>query len=382
MKQLVFFLMMACLCSCTSQHRNESVLQIDVSHDYSTVRMNLQDFAEVEYIRLANDSGFLVRSRPLVCSANYIITKGGEPGEILLFDKEGKPVSKFSHYGNGPHEYNYITNLRIDEKRGEIYIHDVFSQKIFIYTLKGEFIREFPSGDARFIYNFDDDSFLVYNTETNQINPELKPYFSIVSKMDGKILKRIHVPFSSGKKYDLTVTKEGAGGSFSYTAMHLPIVRYADGYFLNELSSDTIYKYSYKGDLVPFITRTPEVSTMDAPSFLQSGIETSKYVFLTRVAVNENDEQNMFPEENWVYDKETGGLHAYEIVNEDYPKAGVVLNSHLVNCDMEPGYGISRFNAGELLDAYSRGELYGGLKEIAALLEEEDNDVLVLYKFR
>lgn len=62
--------------------------------------------------------------------------------------------------------------------------------------------------------------------------------------------------------------------------------------------------------------------------------------------------------------------------------AGVALNFHLVNCDMEPSYGISRFNAGELLKTYSRGELYGKLKEMAALLEEEDNDVLVLYKFR
>lgn len=382
MKQFVFFLIMACLCSCASQDKNDGVLQIDVSNDYSTTQMNLQDFAAVEYIRLANDSSFLVKSRPLVCSANYIITKGGELGEILLFDKRGKPLSKFSHYGNGPHEYNYITNLHIDEKRGEIYIHDVFSKKIFIYTVKGEFIREFSSGDARFIYTFDDDSFLVYNTETNQRNPELKPYFSIISKIDGKILKRINIPFSSGKKYDLTVTKEGAGGSFSYTAMHLPIVRYADGYLLNELSSDTIYKYSYKGELTPFIARTPEVSTMDTPSFLQCGIETNKYIFLTGVAVNENDEQNMFPEENWVYDKETGEMHEYEIVNEDYPKAEVVLNSHLVNCDIESGYGISRFNAGELLEAYSRGELYGKLKEMAALLEEEDNDVLVLYKFR
>jgi len=90
----------------------------------------------------------------------------------------------------------------------------------------------------------------------------------------------------------------------------------------------------------------------------------------------------MFPEHNWVYDKETGKMHEYEIVNENYSKAEVVLNSHLVNCDMKTGYGISRFNAGELLDAYSRGELYGKLKEMAALLEEEDNDVLVLYKFR
>lgn len=57
----------------------------------------------------------------------------------------------------------------------------------------------------------------------------------------------------------------------------------------------------------------------------------------------------MFPKENRVYDKEAGKIHEYEIVNEGYPMAGVVLNFHLVNCDMEPSYGISRFNVGELL---------------------------------
>lgn len=383
LKLLAFTFLSSALISCGTRDQKTDILTIDVNADYPEKELILQDFADVEYIKLANDSDFLVKSRPLVCSANYIITKGGgETGEVLVFNKEGKPINKFSHYGNGPHEYNYITNLRLDEKRGEIYIHDVFSRKIFTYTLNGEYIRDFSSGDGRFIYNFDDDSFLVYNTETNQTNPELKPYFSIVSKLDGKILKTINVPFSSGKKYDLTVTKQDAGGSYSYTAMHLPIVRYADGYFLNELSSDTIYKYSYSENLTPFIARTPEVGTMDAPSFLQCGIETTQYVFLTRVAVNENDEQNMFPEDNLVYDKETGEIHEYEIVNKDYPKEKVVLNSHLVNGDMEPGYGISRFYAFELLEAYNRGELNGKLKEIAASLEEEDNDVLVLYKFK
>lgn len=45
----------------------------------------------------------------------------------------------------------------------------------------------------------------------------------------------------------------------------------------------------------------------------------------------------MFPEDNLVYDKETGETHKYEIVNENYPNAEVVLNSHLANYDMTSG---------------------------------------------
>lgn len=381
MKQLLN-LFIICLYGCTSSDISNNIVPIDVRESNSTIQLNLKDIADVEYIKLGNDSDFLVKSRPLVFSDNYILTKGGESGEILFFNREGKPIDKFSHYGNGPHEYNYITNLRIDEKRGEIFVHDVFSQKVFVYSLKGDFIREFPSGDGRFIYNFDDNSFIVYNTETNQINPKLKPYFSIISKDDGSTIKKLNIPFSSDKKYDLTVTKKGADGSFSYTAMHLPIIRYSDGYLLNELSSDTVYKFAYDRSLAPFIARTPAISTMNKPVFLQCGIETSKYVFMTQVSVNENDEQNMFPEKNWVYNKENGETNEYKLTNEDYPSEKVILNSHLVNCDIQPGYGISRFNSGELIEAYNEGRIYGKLKEIASSLKDEDNDILVLYKFK
>ena len=63
------------------------------------------------------------------------------------------------------------------------------------------------------------------------------------------------------------MTKEGDGGHFSYTAMHLPVVRNSEGYILNELSSDTIYQYSYDGILTPVILRTPAISSMSALFF-------------------------------------------------------------------------------------------------------------------
>lgn len=50
--------------------------------------------------------------------------------------------------------------------------------------------------------------------------------------------------------------------------------------------------------------------------------------------------------------------------------------------DMQSGYGLSRYNAGELLEAYQKGKLYGELKDLASSLKEEDNDVLILYKFK
>lgn len=372
-----------CLCAChSSETMNGNIFQVDVKDSHSSIQLQLDDVAEVKYIKLANDSDFLVRTKPLVCSDNYILTKGGNTGEILIFDKTGKAISRFSHAGNGPHEYNYITNLLLDEKRKEIYVHDVFLQKMLVYDMKGTFVREYTMGDARFIYSFDDVCFLVYNTITNQTSTELKPSFTLVSKTDGKVLQTINVPFASDKKFDLAVTKSNNGESFTYTAMHLPIIRCSDGYLLNELSSDTIYTLSLTKELKPFIARVPSISDMSAPIFLQGGPETDRFIFLTKVSVNENDVKNMFPTTDWVYDKSTGSISEYKIVNEDYPSKEFTLTSHNVNCDMPFGYGISRYRAYKLVEAYKEGELHGRLKEIAATLQEEDNDVLVLYKFK
>lgn len=381
MKKPLLLLMITCLFGCVSKNTNNDIIKIDITARHSIEQLNLKDIADVEYIKLGNDSDFIARSRPLVYSDNYILITGAKSGEILIFNRQGIPIKKFSHFGNGPHEYNYITNLCIDEKRAEIFVHDVFFQKMFVYNLSGEFIREFASGDGRFIYNFDDDSFIVYNTITNRIDPELKPYFTLISKIDGHIIKKITVPFSSDRKYDLAATKKGSGGNFTYSAVHHPIIRNSDGYTLNELSSDTIYKLSHGLKLTPFITRTPPISTMSTPVFLQCGVESSKYIFLTKVSVNENDEQNMFPETNWAYNKESGEISEYEIINDDYPDAEI-LSSYIVNCDIQAGYGMSRISAEGLLEAHKEGKVHGKLKDIATSIKEEDNYIIVLYKFK
>lgn len=370
------------LCACSSNDSDNSLLSIDVNTKYPKIQLNLKDIADIEYIKIASDSNFLVSSRTLVFNDNHIITKGSQPGEILLFDRQGNPLNKFSHYGNGPHEYNYITNLRIDEIKQEIYIHDIFSQKIIVYDLMGNFIREYPTGDERYIYNYNNNAFITYNTETNKIDPTLRPYYSIVSKKNGSILNKIDIPFPAGKRHELAVTKKQEGGSFTYTAMHLPLIRYSEGYILNELSSDTIYKYSFGGILSPFIVRTPAIHSMSTPTYLEMGVETGRYIFMTQVSIDENNKDNMFPSANWVYDKQTQSLHEYEIVNEDYPDNSIILDAHILNCDIQEGYALTRFNAGDLVDAYDKGKLHGQLKEIASTLNEEDNDVLMLLKLK
>ena len=62
-----------CLFAChSSETMNSNIFQVDVKESHSSIQLKLADVAEVEYIKLANDSDFLVRTKPLVCSNNYI----------------------------------------------------------------------------------------------------------------------------------------------------------------------------------------------------------------------------------------------------------------------------------------------------------------------
>jgi len=45
------------------------------------------------------------------------------------------------------------------------------------------------------------------------------------------------------------------------------MIPYRDGWLLNEISADTIYKYSPDAGLIPFIVRKPSVQTMNPEIF-------------------------------------------------------------------------------------------------------------------
>jgi len=53
-----------CLCAChSSETMNGNIFQVDVKESHSSIQLQLTDVAEVEYIKLANESNFLVRTR-------------------------------------------------------------------------------------------------------------------------------------------------------------------------------------------------------------------------------------------------------------------------------------------------------------------------------
>lgn len=369
-----------CLCNC-SEPQDSGVYVVDVSKDYPELKLDLREIAEVSYLKLETDADFVTKTRPKCISENYVITNGAGRGEILMFDAHsGKAVSRFAHQGNGPHEYLYTSGVLVDEAVREVLIHDAFLRKIFVYDFNGDFIREMPVEKSGRIYPLGGDEMLSYDFDDRVQHPE-KPAFSILSKADGKLLESFGVPIV-GDMHDLMVYVDVEGGTFAYSADHLPVVKTEGGYLLNPLSADTIYKYSAAGLCEPYLARTPGLASMSDPVYLQAGVETSDYFFLNAVRIDADSEDDMFPGVPLVYDKRQRKTYRGQVVNTDYPEQEIWPDAHVVDRVDKPGCGVIRLHADALLAALEEGKLHGELKSLAQSLHAEDNDVLMLLRFK
>lgn len=140
--------------------------------------------------------------------------------------------------------------------------------------------------------------------------------------------------------------------------------------------------YTVDGTLSPYVVRTPSLKSMATPVYLQAGPETSRYLFLTTVRIDEKNSENMFPATYLVYDKDQRKAYRYKIVNEDYPDKEILLTAETIDHVDPSGYGFIRLRTSDLLEANEKGRLQGKLKEIAATLDEEDNDILMVMYFK
>lgn len=387
MKIVLFFILIfvsLCTISCNEKKSQEDLITIDLKENPSTKKIILQDIADVEYVPLKNDLNFLSSVRFMSVTDNYIWTRGGDNArEILRFDRTGKEICKFSHYGQGPEEYLYINSQAINEKKQEIHVYDMHSNKVLVYNFAGDFLYSFKLKHVDRLTNYNDSVLICYHSDYTRIEPTFMPYYTLISKKDGHLLRKIDLPYVTDKQQKLSVvTTDAAGEKLIFSTMYQPLVRSLDGSFIfNDLSTDTIYRFSLDGELAPIMVREPSIVD-DNTVFLEYGLETKDYIFFNKTQTNKNHPKEMFVDESWVYEKNERKALKVEVVNEDYKEEPVLLCSHIMQYQHPTGYTSIVYRTYKLLEALEKGQLKGKLKEIAENLDEEDNDVLMLLKFK
>ena len=372
---------------------------IDLNKKYPEQEIILQDIASIEYIPLETRDDILVQGNYLAYYSNKSsVVYNPEQGDIFIFDsKTGKLISKFNGKGRSGNEYINIFGLAYDENLEEIYVADnrVSSTIILIYSKEGKFIRAISMPQGVYIdkiSNFDNETLLIYNryrptlsimTDINQ----QKPYL-FISKKNGSIVSRIDINFSERLSDRVYVPVDK--GAYPMVISMWSNIKYSDEYVIADLSSDTVFVYTKEKGAIPLFTRTPSVWDNEGAFLGMSvGLKTDRLVGINAVIFDfatlrkefEKGNQPTLDNIELLYDFKSNTVFKKKIVNSDSSTGFNRLDSYNVDIQ-ERNTSVSLISSIKIIEALERNELKGELLSIAQSIDEGDNPVLMIIRFK
>lgn len=385
---LLIFSSIVCMCCQSNPERAKlgDIITIDISKNYPRPKKNDQVFFDVEYVPLETNKDVLVDSEHAILkyiSEQYIVvTTYGNRREIFIFNRNGKNISVLNHNGRGPEEYTAMRDVVFDEKNEEIFVFDnIGTGRILVYSITGEYKRTLKHSTDLFLtmaYEFDEETILVYDTKGLYDNTYSKKPYMFMSKKDGSIISTLNIslPVRYGNKV-FHQFKDLSGQSWSYTSsISIPNRRhYGQEFVISDVSSDTIYWLTKNRDLIPFIVRTPSVHSTDPHLTCTTPFITDKYIFfhITTLDYVSLQKEMAPPAKVLMYGFETGEIST---VNSMFDSE---LHTLQKNIDAE------LLDVTFLKDAYEKGKfgkLDFTLKQLVPTLDEEDNPVVMIMKYK
>ena len=233
------------------------------------------------------------------------------------------------------------------------------------------------------ILNYDVDFLLGYSSTQLNISRGLtdkSPYY-LISKKDGS-----RYPLDLKVKNGITnYIYNGKGEEIGYLN-HFSLLQNGNEWWILELSSDTIYSLVDRKK-IPIAVQHPSMHSITPPlAIFPYGFTDYFLVFdVVPLFTDEKNPRRPYNEsKTLVWNRITNKLECWEIYNSDissdasFNDAPTMFRNGLAmkNC------GFFMYGPEGLINQYKRGELKGRLKEIAANLREDDNNVVVLLKYK
>jgi hypothetical protein len=237
------------------------------------------------------------------------------------------------------------------------------------------------------IYNFDDETLFGYDEYgilSNEYNAN--PYL-FISKKDGSIVSILER--SLPKRYADRLLFDGKNEKGEKQTKVLALTGYVNNwsnvnnFVISDLSSDTIFQLTHDKKLIPLITREPSVHANDVRIFLTSELKTDKFMLLNLVKINfEKILKNIREHEGFsistlLYNFTNNQIYDVQLYNADCEK---------YCCYQFADTNIAENSGAVLMNIYNiisqKDEVSGKLKQIAKILNEEDNPVLMIVKFK
>ena len=354
-----------------SSEKNEfKFWEFDMRKEYPAKDLYIQDIADVEYLPIETNDSMLWLGREINYVDDDIIMAANDKSGVLFHDrKSGKALYSFHRKGNGPEEYRVLSSVAYDKEKNEVFVLDMMSSKYYVYDDKGKFIRKFIAEGKQRPYRF----FLCGNDELVEYNAENT--YTRRSRKDGKTLEVF--TFGDNPNFGLAFNKD----NLRYNMATNMFIKDNDGYILSAFASDTTWLFTSEMKKEPIGVRTPSVLSMEVPKFLLPIKNTPNYYFM--YAVERSEE---YPVDMYMIDKNSNQIYWLKnmLKNKDCinHEVDLDLSGRICDANIPTDLNIQALGALGLIKANEDGRLSGKLKEIADNLDEGDNPVLMIMKFK
>jgi len=365
---------------------------IDFSKTYSYKVINLRDIADLEYISLETTDDVLLSDGSVISyvSDNYVFIHDNKSGELFIFNRAGKIVSHFNRKGQGPGEYPSGLRLRtiFDEKNKEIFVCS-FSKSIHVYSFSGEYKRTLNINALEFhskVFNFDDETLLLYDEHIidldKQRNLNTNPY-SLISKKDGSQISVLDIYLP--KRNSIHLRQTNAAGQRSSTSYYFTSsMYYGKDFIIADLSSDTLYLLTQNRTLTPLLTRKPSTHASSGPTNIwTTSLTTEKFMLITNFAIDLSKPGGGGKSPVLLYEFNTGNITEVSFIDDLYiesrkgrwkPGDGPATNKKNITADL--------IWPSNIINAYKAKRLKGNMEKFAKTLNEDDNPVVRIIKFK
>ena len=385
-KTNIFLLAYCLICSyaCTSQPQSTTGIPVvDFEKEYPQKDLLVSENADVEYVRLETTDEVLLDGLAglyLSVTDRYIVTNNSKEGRIFVFNRQGKHLYNFMRKGNSGEEFMYAKKVRVDDKAEEIFVLDA-RNKVLVYTLDGKFKRvlDLPKDmRADDLWNYDDEwllSYDNYNLDREGLTCAEQPFF-LISKKDGQV-KRIGVNAKDRIGPRIYFEKNGQRGVMAVSMNY--IYKNGDEFVLSELGNDTVFMLK-NDEISPLLVRTPGSKDKDVRSMMSAPLKLGDYIEVVEAPKELKMESGKIETKSVYLNLKTGecfDLNLKDDVNFVEPSA--VRSSEYV--EAPKNHILSMPNTDRLFRWKEEGKLKGKLAEMVDEMKEDDNPILIIYKF-
>ena len=389
MKKTTIYLMALCMIvfsACTNQQKeNNGPLPVaDFEKEYPEKDLLVSEHADVEYVRLETTDEVLldgIASLYLSVTDRFIVTNNMKEGRIFVFDRQGKHLHNFMRKGQSGEEFVFANRVRVDDKAEEIFVLDT-RNKVLVYTLDGKFKRvlDIPKGmKADDLWNYDDEWLLSYDSYNldRENQPCAEQPFFLLSKKDGSVK---HIEVNAKDRIGPRIYFEKNGQKAVMSVSFNYIYKNGDEFVLGDLGNDTVFMLK-QGNDSPLLGRTPGSKAKEVRSMMSAPLKLGDYIGVAEAPKKLELENTKFATKDVFLNLKTGEgciLGLKDDVNFVEP-TGIRHSNERV--EAPKNHILWMPDTDRLFQWKEEGKLKGKLAEMLEDMSEDDNPILIIYKF-